>query len=51
MPRTLSAVEQLRSFIAKFDAQDQRLIRAVRAALRKRLPPRTSWSTTTTTSS
>jgi len=39
MPRAdSSAVQQLRSFIAKFDAQDQRLIRAVRAALRKRFP-------------
>jgi hypothetical protein len=29
---------QLNAFIAKFDAKDQRLIRAVRAAMRKRLP-------------
>jgi hypothetical protein len=33
-----SAERQLRSFIAKFNAPDQRRIRAVRAALRKRLP-------------
>lgn len=30
--------EQLRTFIAKFDAKDQRLIRAVRRAMRKRFP-------------
>jgi hypothetical protein len=29
---------QLRAFIAKFDAKDQRLIRSVRSAMRKRLP-------------
>ena len=29
---------QLRSFIAKFDPKDQRLIRAVRRAMRKRFP-------------
>lgn len=29
---------QLKAFIAKFDAKDQRLIRAVRSAIRKRLP-------------
>ena len=29
---------QLRSLIEKFDAEDQRLIRAVRSAVRKRLP-------------
>jgi hypothetical protein len=29
---------QLRAFIGKFDAKDQRLIRAVRSAVRKRLP-------------
>jgi hypothetical protein len=33
-----SAEAQLRTFIAKFDAKDQRLIRAVRSAVRKRLP-------------
>jgi hypothetical protein len=33
-----NAVEQLRSFIAKFSPEDQRLIRAVRAAVRKRFP-------------
>ena len=32
---------QLRSFIAKFDARNQSLIRAVRRALRKRLPTAT----------
>jgi hypothetical protein len=34
----MSAAAQLRSFIDKFDAKDQRLIRAVRSAVRKRLP-------------
>lgn len=29
---------QLRSFIEKFDSKDQKLIRAVRSAMRKRLP-------------
>lgn len=29
---------QLKTFVAKFDPKDQRLIRAVRRALRKRLP-------------
>ena len=33
-----TAETQLRAFIAKFGAGDQRLIRAVRAAMRKRLP-------------
>lgn len=33
-----SAQAQLRSFIEKFAADDQRLIRAVRSAIRKRLP-------------
>jgi hypothetical protein len=33
-----SAASQLRAFIAKFDASDQRRIRAVRAAMRRRLP-------------
>jgi len=33
-----SAQKQLVSFIAKFDPEDQRLIRAVRRAVRKRLP-------------
>jgi len=32
------AEKQLQAFIRKFDPTDQRLIRAVRAALRKRLP-------------
>jgi hypothetical protein len=36
--KTPGAAEQLRSFIAKFSAKDQKLIRAVRAAMRKRLP-------------
>jgi hypothetical protein len=35
---TLSTNERLRSFIAKFEPKDQRLIRAVRSALRRRLP-------------
>ena len=34
----MSAESELRSFIGKFGATDQRLIRAVRAAMRKRLP-------------
>lgn len=33
-----SATAQLRAFIAKFAPEDQRLIRAARAAMRKRLP-------------
>ena len=33
-----SAQEQLRRFIKKFGPQDQRLIRAVRSAIRRRLP-------------
>lgn len=33
-----SAEAQLRSFITKFEPKDQRLIRAVRAAVRKRFP-------------
>src|SRR5262245_6494998 len=32
------AERQLRAFIGKFDAKDQRLIRSVRAAMRRRLP-------------
>jgi hypothetical protein len=36
--KDLSVAAQLRAFIAKFDEDDQRLIRAVRAAMRKRLP-------------
>jgi hypothetical protein len=35
---TASAETQLKSFIAKFEAKDQRLIRAVRTAVRKRFP-------------
>ena len=34
----MTAETQLRAFIAKFGADDQRLIRAVRTAMRKRLP-------------
>ena len=34
----MSAADQLKAFIAKFDAKDQRLIRAARSAMRKRLP-------------
>jgi len=34
----MTAADQLKAFIAKFDAKDQRLIRAVRSAMRKRLP-------------
>jgi hypothetical protein len=37
MPGSTAAAE-LRRFIAKFGAADQRLIRAVRAAVRRRLP-------------
>ncbi len=36
--RTTDAEFQLRGFIAKFAPSDQRLIRAVRSAMRKRLP-------------
>jgi len=36
--RGASAESQLRSFIQKFSPDDQRLIRAVRSAVRKRLP-------------
>jgi hypothetical protein len=35
---SLSPAAQLRAFISKFDAKDQKLIRSVRAAMRKRLP-------------
>src|SRR6185503_6914633 len=34
----MSAADQLKAFINKFDAKDQKLIRAVRSAMRKRLP-------------
>ena len=37
-PRTMSPDAQLRSFIAKFSPADQKRIRSVRAAMRKRLP-------------
>ena len=33
---TMTAEQQLKSFISKFDVKDQRLIRAVRSAVRKR---------------
>jgi Domain of unknown function (DU1801) len=33
-----TAEQELKTFIGKFDAKDQRLIRAVRSAMRKRLP-------------
>jgi len=38
MTRTVTAEQQLRSFIAKFDPPNQSLLRAARRALRKRLP-------------
>ena len=38
MTRTVTAEQQLRSFIAKFDAPNQALLRAARRVLRKRLP-------------
>ena len=34
----MTAETQLKAFVAKFDPKDQRLIRAVRRALRNRLP-------------
>src|SRR5262245_6848024 len=37
-PAAIRPETELRSFIAKFDPRDQRLIRAVRAAVRKRFP-------------
>lgn len=37
-PKPLSAENQLRTFIAKFGPEDQRLIRAVRTAMQRRLP-------------
>ena len=36
--QTASAQDQLRAFIGKFGVADQRLIRSVRAAMRRRLP-------------
>jgi hypothetical protein len=42
---------QLRSLIEKFDPKDQKLIRSVRSAVRKRLPTPTSYCTTTRASS
>ena len=38
MTRTVTAEQQLRSFIAKFDPPNQALLRAARRALRARLP-------------
>ena len=37
-PASISPEARLRAFIAKFSPEDQRRIRAVRAAMRKRLP-------------
>lgn len=37
-PDAAGAERQLKAFIAKFDPKDQRLIRAVRSAVRKRFP-------------
>ncbi len=37
-PEPLNAETQLRAFIQKFERKDQRLIRAVRQAVRKRIP-------------
>jgi hypothetical protein len=37
-PRAQNPEKQLQSFVRKFDAKDQRLIRAVRNAVRKRFP-------------
>jgi len=37
-PSTLSPARQVAGFVAKFDPKNQRLIRSVRAALRKRFP-------------
>jgi len=37
-PRAADAEKQLKAFIGKFDPKDQELIRAVRTAVRKRLP-------------
>ena len=34
----MTAASQLRAFVAKFSASDQRLIRAVRASMRRRFP-------------
>jgi len=41
LANSTSAEAQLRSFVAKFDAPNQSLIRAVRRSLRKRLPTAT----------
>ena len=40
MTRTVTAEQQLRSFIVKFDPPNQALLRAARRALRKRLRER-----------
>jgi len=37
-PRPVSAEAQVKAFLDKFDTKDQRLIRAIRSAVRKRLP-------------
>ena len=37
-PKAADAEKQLKAFIGKFDAKDQQRLRAVRAAIRKRLP-------------
>src|SRR5438876_211692 len=37
-PEPLDAEKQLRAFIQRFEPKDQRLIRAVRSAVRKRFP-------------
>ena len=37
-PQTVDAEAQLKAFINKFDTRDQKLIRAVRRAVRKRFP-------------
>ena len=37
-PKVADAEKQLKAFIGKFDAKDQQRLRAVRAAIRKRLP-------------
>src|SRR4030095_3702866 len=38
LPRAVDSEEQLKALISKFDPKDQRLIRAVRRAVRKRFP-------------
>jgi hypothetical protein len=46
-----SPAKQVAGFIAKFDSRMAKLIAEVRAALRKRFPPRANGSMTITTSS